>query len=67
MDDDRFVFCSFILWQNATSKLPTDKAVTRRDAEGVTGEEMRNNPDLTTHPARVAASMTAAARLNLNK
>ncbi|XP_018824934.1 late embryogenesis abundant protein D-34-like [Juglans regia] len=52
---------------NATSKLPTDEAVTRRDAEGVTGAEMRNNPDLTTHPAGVAASMTAAARLNLNK
>ncbi|KAG6701610.1 hypothetical protein I3842_08G173600 [Carya illinoinensis] len=52
---------------NATSKLPTDKAVTRRDAEGVTGAEMRNKPDLTTHPAGVAASMTTAARLNLNK
>lgn len=67
MDDNVLFFCSFILWQNATSKLPTDKAVTRRDAEGVTGAEMRNKPDLTTHPAGVAASMTTAARLNLNK
>ncbi|GLT49790.1 hypothetical protein SLA2020_233210 [Shorea laevis] len=49
---------------NATSKLPADKPVTRKDAEGVTGAEMRNDPNLTTHPAGVAASVAAAARLN---
>ncbi|XWS42473.1 hypothetical protein CRYUN_Cryun16bG0016800 [Craigia yunnanensis] len=49
---------------NATAKLPSDKPATRRDAEGVTGAEMRNDPNLTTHPAGVAASVAAAARLN---
>ncbi|XP_047314078.1 late embryogenesis abundant protein 47-like [Impatiens glandulifera] len=49
---------------NATSKLPTDKQVTRRDAEGVIGAELRNDPNLTTRPGGVAASMAAAARLN---
>ncbi|XP_028770779.1 late embryogenesis abundant protein D-34-like [Neltuma alba] len=49
---------------DATLKLPSDKAATRRDAEGVTGAEMRNDPNLTTHPAGVAASVAAAARLN---
>ncbi|XP_028945956.1 late embryogenesis abundant protein 47-like isoform X2 [Malus domestica] len=51
---------------NATSKLPADKPATRRDAEGVTGAEMRNDPYLTTHPTGVAASVAAAARLNEN-
>ncbi|XP_061972550.1 late embryogenesis abundant protein D-34-like [Populus nigra] len=49
---------------DATSKLPADKPATRKDAEGVTGAEMRNDPFLTTHPAGVAASVAAAARLN---
>ncbi|KAK8633242.1 hypothetical protein V6N13_014090 [Hibiscus sabdariffa] len=49
---------------NATSKLPSDKPATRKDAEGVMGAEMRNDPNLTTHPAGVAASIAAAARLN---
>ncbi|XP_022747026.1 late embryogenesis abundant protein D-34-like [Durio zibethinus] len=49
---------------NATAKLPSDKPATRRDAEGVAGAEMRNDPNLTTHPAGVAASVAAAARLN---
>ncbi|XVE89825.1 hypothetical protein DITRI_Ditri20bG0025500 [Diplodiscus trichospermus] len=49
---------------NATSKLPSDKPATRRDAEGVTGAEMRNDPYLTPYPAGVAASVAAAARLN---
>ncbi|CAJ1976201.1 unnamed protein product [Sphenostylis stenocarpa] len=48
----------------ATSKLPSDRAATRRDAEGVTGAEMRNDPNLTTHPGGVSASVAAAARLN---
>jgi hypothetical protein len=52
------------LLQDATSKLPADKPATRKDAEGVTGAEMRNDPFLTTHPAGVAASVAAAARLN---
>ncbi|PON69523.1 Seed maturation protein [Trema orientale] len=33
-----------------TSKLPADRAATRRDAEGVTSAEMRNDTFLTTHP-----------------
>ncbi|OWM82002.1 late embryogenesis abundant protein D-34-like [Punica granatum] len=49
---------------DASSKLPSDKPATRQDAEGVTGAEMRNDPYLTTHPAGVAASVAAAARLN---
>ncbi|TKY52158.1 Late embryogenesis abundant protein D-34 [Spatholobus suberectus] len=49
---------------DATSKLPSDRAATRRDAEGVTGAEMRNDPNLTTHPGGVSASVAAAARLN---
>ncbi|KAK7391925.1 hypothetical protein VNO78_20349 [Psophocarpus tetragonolobus] len=49
---------------DATSKLPADRAATRRDAEGVTGAEMRNDPNLTTHPGGVSASVAAAARLN---
>ncbi|KAM1468444.1 hypothetical protein ACFX2I_033403 [Malus domestica] len=51
---------------DASSKLPADKPATRRDAEGVTGAEMRNDPFLTTHPTGVAASVAAAARLNEN-
>ncbi|RDY08422.1 hypothetical protein CR513_07346, partial [Mucuna pruriens] len=49
---------------DATSKLPADRPATRRDAEGVTGAEMRNDPNLTTHPGGVSASVAAAARLN---
>ncbi|KAK2637625.1 hypothetical protein Ddye_025420 [Dipteronia dyeriana] len=51
----------------ATAKLPTDKQATGRDAEGVTGAEMRNDPMLTIHPMGVAASVVAAARLNQQK
>ncbi|EEF45292.1 late embryogenesis abundant protein D-34 isoform X2 [Ricinus communis] len=50
----------------ATTKLPADKVVTRADAEGVVSAEIRNNPNLSTHPGGVAASMAAAARLNEN-
>ncbi|VFQ93958.1 unnamed protein product [Cuscuta campestris] len=49
---------------DASSKLPCDKAVTRRDAEGVIGAEVRNDPNLCTRPGGVAASVAAAARLN---
>lgn len=38
--------------------------MTREDAEGVIGAEVRNNPDMVTHPGGVASSMAAAARLN---
>ncbi|XP_073036784.1 late embryogenesis abundant protein 47-like [Primulina eburnea] len=48
----------------ASTKLPSDKAVTRRDAEGVIGAELRNDPNLCTRPGGVAASLAAAARLN---
>lgn len=50
--------------QEASSKLPSDKPVTRRDAEGVIGAELRNDPNLCTRPGGVAASVAAAARLN---
>ena len=48
--------------KDATKKLPADKAVTREDAEGVIGAEIRNKPDMSTSPGGVAASM-AACRL----
>ncbi|XP_030460787.1 late embryogenesis abundant protein D-34-like isoform X2 [Syzygium oleosum] len=52
---------------DATSKLPSDKPASRRDAEGVASAEMRNDPNLNTHPAGIAASVAAAARLNQKK
>ncbi|MCL7030348.1 hypothetical protein MKW94_010591 [Papaver nudicaule] len=51
---------------DAALKLPADKEATPKDAEGVVGAEMRNNPNLVTHPGGVAASVVAAARLNQN-
>ncbi|XP_076907760.1 late embryogenesis abundant protein 47-like [Bidens hawaiensis] len=61
--DDEKTKLSEILAE-ATSKLPADKPVTRRDAEGVIGAELRNDPNLTTRPGGVAASLAAAARIN---
>ncbi|KAK1421522.1 hypothetical protein QVD17_23932 [Tagetes erecta] len=61
--DDEKTKLSEIL-ADATSKLPADKPVTRRDAEGVIGAELRNDPNLTTRPGGVAASLAAAARIN---
>ncbi|KAK7270278.1 hypothetical protein RIF29_23303 [Crotalaria pallida] len=52
---------------DARGKLASDKAVTKEDAEGVIGAEIRNTPDMRTTPGGVAASMAAAARLNQNK
>ncbi|KAF5189366.1 Late embryogenesis abundant protein [Thalictrum thalictroides] len=52
------------LLTNASEKLPADKAVTREDAEGVIGAELRNNPNMSTHPGGVAESMAAAANMN---
>ncbi|KAI3778421.1 hypothetical protein L2E82_07701 [Cichorium intybus] len=49
---------------DATVKLPADKVATREDAEGVLSAERRNNPNLTAHPAGVAAAIAAAANLN---
>uniref|UniRef100_A0A1S4BD04 Late embryogenesis abundant protein D-34-like n=3 Tax=Nicotiana TaxID=4085 RepID=A0A1S4BD04_TOBAC len=49
---------------DATSKLVDYKPVTKEDALGVVGAEIRNKPDLATHPGGVAASMAAAANLN---
>ncbi|CAK8571928.1 unnamed protein product [Lathyrus sativus] len=51
----------------AREKLGADKAVTREDAEGVIGAELRNKADMRTTPGGVAASMAAAATLNQNK
>lgn len=50
--------------QDATIKLPADKAAVRQDAEGVVGAELRNNPRMATHPGGAAASVAAAAMLN---
>ncbi|CAA2994049.1 Hypothetical predicted protein [Olea europaea subsp. europaea] len=50
--------------EDATEKLIDDKPVTREDAEGVINAEIRNKPDLATHPGGVSASMAASARLN---
>ncbi|MCE0481044.1 hypothetical protein HAX54_038441 [Datura stramonium] len=58
---------ALLLQLDASSKLPSDKAVTRKDAEGVIGAELRNDPNLCTHPGGVAASIAAAARLNQNR
>ncbi|XP_061359084.1 late embryogenesis abundant protein D-34-like [Gastrolobium bilobum] len=52
---------------DAREKLPADKAVTREDAEGVIGAELRNKLDMRTTPGGVAASVAAAATLNQNK
>ncbi|XP_058770893.1 late embryogenesis abundant protein D-34-like [Vicia villosa] len=48
----------------AREKLGADKAVTREDAEGVIGAELRNKADMRTTPGGVAGSMAAAATLN---
>ncbi|KAG6473079.1 late embryogenesis abundant protein 31-like [Zingiber officinale] len=45
----------------------TDKEATREDAERVVAAEMRNNPDLRTHPGGVGASVLAAAKLNQDR
>ncbi|KAH0634935.1 hypothetical protein KY290_037199 [Solanum tuberosum] len=50
--------------RDATSKLIDDKAVKKEDAEGVVAAEIRNTPDLATHPGGVAASITTASNLN---
>ncbi|KAG9451996.1 hypothetical protein H6P81_004900 [Aristolochia fimbriata] len=63
MADENKTTLSEIL-SDATRKLPRDKTVTRQDAEGVISAELRNNPDLVTHPGGVAATMAAAAKLN---
>ncbi|KAK1313038.1 hypothetical protein QJS10_CPA06g01942 [Acorus calamus] len=51
---------------DATVKFLTDKEVTGEDAERVTGAELRNKSEMMTYPGEVAASVTAAARLNQN-
>ncbi|KAL2556757.1 Seed maturation protein [Forsythia ovata] len=52
---------------DAALKLTSDKPVTREDAEGVIGAEIRNKADMCTNRSGVAASMAAAARLNQEK
>ncbi|KAI9127258.1 hypothetical protein K1719_001817 [Acacia pycnantha] len=44
--------------KDAISKLPLDKVATRENAEGVTGAEMRNSPNVAIHPAGVSVSVT---------
>ncbi|ESW16639.1 hypothetical protein PHAVU_007G173100 [Phaseolus vulgaris] len=53
--------------RDARVKLQADKVVTREDAEGVIGAELRNKLDMKTTPGGVAASMAAAATLNQNR
>ncbi|XP_023906079.2 late embryogenesis abundant protein D-34 [Quercus suber] len=50
----------------ATAKLPADKVATKQDAEAVRNAEWRNNLNQAPHPGGVAASISAAARLNEN-
>ena len=50
--------------KDAAAKLPADKPVERDDAARVVGAEISNKEDARTTPAGVAATMTAAARLN---
>ncbi|KAE9618428.1 hypothetical protein Lal_00047715 [Lupinus albus] len=52
---------------DAREKLASDKMVTKEDAEGVIGAEIRNKKDMITTPGGVAASVAAAATLNQNK
>ncbi|GFZ08862.1 seed maturation protein [Actinidia rufa] len=61
-DEDKIKLSDVL--SDATEKLPADKPVSMEDAEGVMTAEMRNNPNLTTNPIGVAASMAAAAKLN---
>ncbi|KAF2552936.1 hypothetical protein F2Q68_00036619 [Brassica cretica] len=64
-DDEKTTLADVLT--GARGKLPSDKPATRKDAEGVTGAEMRNDPHLTTYPTGVAASVAAAARINQSK
>ncbi|KAK6911444.1 Late embryogenesis abundant protein, SMP subgroup domain [Dillenia turbinata] len=50
--------------EDARGRLPVDKPVTHRDAEGVITAKSRTNPNLTTFPGGVADSVVSAARLN---
>ncbi|PWA93894.1 late embryogenesis abundant protein 47 [Artemisia annua] len=43
---------------------PADKPLTRRNATGVIGAELRNNPNPTIRPCGVAACLAAVARFN---
>ncbi|WJX12144.1 hypothetical protein P8452_02673 [Trifolium repens] len=52
---------------DAREKLGGDKAVTREDAEGVIGAELRNKADMRTTPGGVAETVAAAATLNQNR
>ncbi|PWA88076.1 peptidyl-prolyl cis-trans isomerase CYP71 [Artemisia annua] len=51
--------------QEPALNLPADKAVTRRNAMGVIGAELRNDPNPTIRPCGIAACLAAAARLTL--
>ncbi|GLU03545.1 hypothetical protein SLE2022_207380 [Rubroshorea leprosula] len=64
-DDDRITISDLVA--DATTTLPSDKAVTREDAEGVIGAEMRNKAEAGTTPGGVGEAMAAAARVNLNE
>lgn len=64
-DEDRITISDLV--SGATSTLPSDKAVTIEDAEGVMGAEVRIKADSRTTPVGVAEAMVAAARVNLNE
>ncbi|KAK4257950.1 hypothetical protein QN277_007472 [Acacia crassicarpa] len=63
-DEDKIKMSDIM--SGATARLTADKPATKQDAEGVVSAEMRNNPNVTTTPGGVAASVSAAARLNEN-
>ncbi|KAG6471349.1 hypothetical protein ZIOFF_068790 [Zingiber officinale] len=63
-DEDKTKLCEVVA--DANMRL-TDKEATREDAERVAAAEMRNKPDLRTHPGRVGASVLAAAKLNYDR
>ncbi|KAF6175027.1 hypothetical protein GIB67_039575 [Kingdonia uniflora] len=49
---------------DAASKIWVDKLVTRQDVGGVMGAELKNNPNLVTHPGGIAVTVITVARLN---
>ncbi|XP_043691179.1 late embryogenesis abundant protein D-34-like [Telopea speciosissima] len=65
MKDENKIKLSDVLTDNI-AKWPADKAATRQDAEGVAAAEIRNDPNMSTYPGGVAASVASAARLNQN-
>ncbi|XP_021907619.1 late embryogenesis abundant protein D-34-like [Carica papaya] len=66
MVDEEKITLSDVL-AHVTEKMEGDKVVTRVDAEGVIGAELRNDPDMVTTPGGVAEMVAAAASVNQNR